>query len=75
MLFRLGPDRLRILAHFTAGGDFRASRCRDSFGIATDETQRTGFDPPKLTGRRAYVFAPRRWTAAAYAIIRQEITP
>jgi hypothetical protein len=73
MLFRLGPDRPRIAAHFTAGGDFRATGCRDSFGIATDEIQRAGFDAPSLAGRRAYVFSPKRWTAATYATIRQEI--
>jgi hypothetical protein len=75
MLFRLGPDRPRIAAHFTAGGDFRAARCRDSFGIATDEIQRTGFDAPSLAGRRVYVFAPKPWTATTYATIRQEIAP
>jgi hypothetical protein len=75
MLFRLGPDRPRIAAHFTAGGDFRTARCRESFGLATDETQRAGFDAPTLTGRRVYVFAPKRWTAATYATIRQEIAP
>jgi len=73
MLFRLGPDRLRIAAHFSAGGDFRDARCRGSFGIATDETRRAGFDAPSLAGRRVYVFAPKRWTAATYATIRQEI--
>lgn len=73
MLFRLGPDRLRIAAHFSAGGDFRNARCRGSFGIATDESQRAGFDAPTLAGRRAYVFSPKRWTADTYATIRQEI--
>jgi hypothetical protein len=73
MLFRLGPDRLRIAAHFSAGGDFRAAQCRSSFGIAADETERSGFAAPSLTGRRAYVFAPKRWTADAYTTIRREI--
>lgn len=73
MLFRLGPDRLRIATHFSAGGDFRDARCRGSFGIATDETRRAGFDAPSLAGRRVYVFAPKHWTADTYATIRQEI--
>ncbi|HEX4195346.1 MAG TPA: hypothetical protein VHY80_19725 [Stellaceae bacterium] len=73
MLFRLGPDRPRVAAHFTAGGDFRSPRCHNSFGIATDEARRAGFAAPRLTGRRAYVFAPKRWTAATYTTIRQEI--
>jgi hypothetical protein len=73
MLFRLGPDRLRIAAHFSAGGDFRATHCRGSFGIATDEALRAGFAAPRLAGRRAYVFTPKRWTAATYATIRREI--
>lgn len=73
MLFRLGPDRLRIAAHFSAGGDFHDPRCRGSFGIAADETRRVGFAAPSLAGRRTYVFAPKRWTADTYATIRQEI--
>jgi hypothetical protein len=73
MLFRLGPDRLRIAAHFSAGGDFRDPRCRGSFGIATDEIRHAGFDAPRLSGRRAYVFSPQRWSPATYATIRQEI--
>ena len=55
-----------------ADPDFEA-RCRDSFGIASDEMQRTGFDAPGLAGRRAYIFAPKPWTAVTYATIRQEI--
>jgi hypothetical protein len=74
MLFRLGPDRLRIAAHFSAGGDFRDRRCRGSFGIAADEMERAGFAAPSLSGRRAYVFAPKRWTADSYATIRRKIT-
>jgi hypothetical protein len=73
MIFRLGPDRLRIATHFSAAGDFRARSCRSSFGIATDEIQRAGFEAPRLTGRRTYVFAPKRWTADAYTTIRREI--
>jgi hypothetical protein len=73
MLFRLGPDRLRIAAHFSAGGDFRDARCRGSFGVATDEMRRNAFDAPQLAGRRTYVFAPKHWTADTYATIRQEI--
>jgi len=75
MLFRLGPDRLRIATHFSAGGDFRDARCRDSFGIATDETRRNAFDAPRLAGRRAYVFAAAPWTANTYATIRREFAP
>jgi hypothetical protein len=73
MLFRLGPDRMRIAAHFSAGGDFRNASCRGSFGIATDETRHTGFEAPSLSGRRVYIFAPKRWAAATYATIRQEL--
>jgi hypothetical protein len=75
MLFRLGPDRLRIGAHFSAGGDFRDPRCRDSFGIAADEMRHTAFDAPLLTGRRVYVFAAAPWTANTYATLRREFTP
>ncbi len=75
MLFRLGPDRLRIAAHFSAGGDFRDARCRGSFGIAADEMRRNAFDAPRLAGRRAYVFAPTAWTANTYATIRKEFAP
>ncbi len=73
MLFRLGPERLRIVAHFRAGGDFRDRRCRSSAGIAADEMGGAPLDAPRLAGRRLYVFAAQPWTAATYATIRREL--
>ena len=73
MLFRLGPDRLRIAAHFSAGGDFRGQGCRGSAGIATDEMRGTALDAPRLASRRLYAFNPRRWTPGLYATLRKEL--
>jgi hypothetical protein len=68
MLFRMGYDGRRVLAHFVNGGDFRAADCRSSLGVATDELPAAL--PP---GRRVYVFSPRRWSAESYRIVRMRI--
>jgi hypothetical protein len=68
MLFRMGYDGRRLRAHLAHGGDFRAADCRSSFGVATDEL------PEALpSGRRVYVFSPRRWTPETYKIVRTRI--
>jgi hypothetical protein len=68
MLFRMGYDGRRVRAHLAGGGDFHGGECRSSLGIATDEL------PDALPGgRRVYVFSPRRWTAAAYQVVRTRI--
>jgi hypothetical protein len=55
MLFRLGPGESY------PGGDFRASLCRSSVGVSSDELPRA---VPQ--GRRVYFFHPRPWTEASY---------
>ncbi len=68
MLFRMGYDGRRLRAHLARGGDFRAADCRTSFGVATDEL------PDVLpSGRRVYVFSPRRWTPETYKVVRTRI--
>ena len=68
MLFRMGYDGRRLRAHLESGGDFRGGECRSSLGVATDEL------PAALpTGRRIYVFSPRRWTAETYNTVRTRI--
>lgn len=67
MLFRLGADRQAVLSHLETGGDFRASECRDSIGIATDETLAR-----IPAGRRRYFFHPRPWTPEAVAKVLAE---
>jgi hypothetical protein len=68
MLFRMGYDGRRLRAHLENGGDFRGRECRSSLGVAMDEL------PPAVpSGRRVYVFSPRRWTAEAYNTIRARI--
>ncbi len=68
MLFRMGYDGRRVLAHFASNRDFRAAECRSSLGVATDEL------PLALpSSRRIYVFTPRRWTAETYQMVRERI--
>jgi hypothetical protein len=68
MLFRMGYDGRRVRAHFANRGDFRSPDCRSSLGVATDEL------PAALpSGRRVYVFSPRRWTVESYGIVRTRI--
>jgi hypothetical protein len=68
MFFRMGYDGRRGRARLAEGGDFRASACRASIGIATDEL------PPALpAGRRVYVFNPQRWNAETYRRVRTRI--
>jgi hypothetical protein len=68
MLFRMGYDGRRVRAQLAHGGDFRGIECRSSLGVATDEL------PAALpSGRRIYVFSPRRWTPETYQIVRTRI--
>jgi hypothetical protein len=68
MLFRMGYDGRRVRARLASGGDFRGEECRRSLGIATDDW------PPALpSGRRVYVFNPRRWTPQSYEMVRARI--
>ena len=65
MLFRMGYDGRRLRAHLQSGRDFRGGECRLSLGVATDEL------PAVLpSGRRIYVFNPRRWSAETYNTVR-----
>lgn len=57
MLFRMGPDGKRIRSRLDDGGDFAASLCRQSYGIATGERS-----PGLSSSRRLYVFNPDTWT-------------
>jgi hypothetical protein len=68
MFFRMGYDGRRARARLAGGGDFRATACRSSIGVATDEL------PPTLPGgRRIYVFSPQRWSAETYHMVRMRI--
>ncbi len=68
MLFRMGYEGRRVRALFAKRGDFRSPDCRSSFGIATDEL------PAVLpSGRRVYVFSPRRWSEESYKTVRTRI--
>jgi hypothetical protein len=61
MLFRLGPDRAKVLNHLGKGGDFAAAICRQSIGVSIDEPF-----PQMRAGRRVYVFNPMPWTEETY---------
>lgn len=66
MLFRMGPDRHRILLHLETGADFRPPICQQSIGISTDEPI-----PLRSLGRRIYIFHPRPWSPGP---VRSSIT-
>lgn len=68
MLFRMGPERLQVVAHFAQGRDFREPACRNSVGISTDEP--VVRLPP---GRRIYVFHTRPWDREAVARVLAEV--
>lgn len=68
MLFRMGYEGRRVRALFESHGDFRERSCRSSLGVATDEL------PAVLpSGRRVYVFNPRRWSAQSYTAVRTRV--
>jgi Protein of unknown function (DUF3142) len=70
MLFRMGAGTREISLRLNSGGDFRASVCRQSLGISTDEL------PPKLPeGRRLYIFNPHAWTPGAEQLATQMVRP
>jgi hypothetical protein len=60
MLFRMGPERSRLLERLRSQGGF-AKGCEGAVGYSIDEPL------PWLAGaRRVYVFHPRRWTREAF---------
>jgi len=64
MLFRMGPDRRRILNRLAAGEEFSARPCRNTYGISTDE--------PLINlapARRLYIFNPQPWTESSVRAI------
>ena len=67
MLFRMGVDQRNIGIYLGEGRDFRASACRESLGLSTDES-RTAL--PK--GRRIWMFSPRAWDAKSIATAEKE---
>ncbi len=62
MLFRMGPERARVLTQLSSGVDFGSQVCRTSIGISTDEPV-----PQPKSARRVYVFHPGSWEAASAA--------
>lgn len=59
MVFRMGAAA-RYVRRALARADFPCAECRRSVGIADDEPA-----PPRLRGRRVYVFHAGAWTPAA----------
>jgi hypothetical protein len=72
MLFRMGYDGRRALAHLASVDGFRSAACRSSLGVATDELPTT-LPPAPPSGRRVYVFNPRRWSEDSYRSTRTRI--
>jgi hypothetical protein len=57
MLFRMAGDGKYIITRLNAGDDFKATPCRQSYGISLDELR-----PKLVTSRKLYVFNPDAWT-------------
>jgi hypothetical protein len=57
MLFRMGPDSRQLQTRIAAQQDFPEAKCRNSYGISTDEPIEGLRNP-----RRIYAFSPRPWT-------------
>lgn len=69
MLFRMGPDRDEIRRRLAAGRPLRASLCRNSLGVSTDEPLPKGF---RSNVERLYVFHPQSWTAESVGKVLKE---
>jgi uncharacterized protein DUF3142 len=67
MLFRMGVDQRNIEIYLGEGRDFRASACRQSLGLSTDESRAL---LPK--GRQIWMFSPRAWDAKSIATAEKE---
>ena len=68
MVFRMGRSAETVRRRLAAGGDFADRRCRTAIGIASDEPIARA-----PTGRRVYIFDPRRWTEPRFAAVRREV--
>lgn len=67
MLFRMGPDGGVIVRQLAAGGDFHPA-CRSALAVSADTPL-----PQAPTGRRVYLFSPRSWTPADFAIVQKRV--
>jgi hypothetical protein len=67
MVFRMGADQHRV-RRYLANGDFRATYCRHSLGISTDEPL-----PALRARRRLYMFHPQAWRPVAMTSILEEV--
>lgn len=65
MLFRMGADGNRVRRKIAGGDQFRATVCRSSVGLSTDEPL-VGARSLEARASRIYVFNPRPWNAAAF---------
>lgn len=68
MLFRMGAGTNEVVEQLSSGRDFRASICRGSLGVSSDE--RWASLP---SGRRLYVFHNRPWTKQSELAFLREI--
>jgi Protein of unknown function (DUF3142) len=57
MLFRMAGEGQHIMTRLDAGDDFKATPCRQSYGISLDEQR-----PKLVPSRKLYVFNPDAWT-------------
>jgi hypothetical protein len=66
MFFRMGPGESKEMP-------IRASGCRDSIGLSTDEAWPSGRPPGLRREARIYVFNPHAWTEADYGAVVQRV--
>ncbi|MDR3507480.1 MAG: hypothetical protein P4L64_06240 [Caulobacteraceae bacterium] len=68
MLFRMGHAGDSLRTRLAEGGDFGDSVCRTALAVSVDAPI-----PRAPTGRHIYIFSPRSWTPADYALVRERI--
>lgn len=68
MLFRMGPGGVSIRNRLAAGGDFAEPKCRRALAVSTDTPL-----PGAPAGRRVYLFHPRSWSAADFALVKGRV--
>lgn len=68
MLFRMGPDRSRLIDYIATTGHLRSPRCRRSVGISTDEPY------PRLSRQqKVYLFHPQAWSQETVHTLTTEV--
>lgn len=68
MLFRMGEGGRALKAKLAAGGDFALPACRKAYALSADAPLARA-----PTGRRVYLFNPRRWIARDFETLKGRV--